>query len=409
MKLSKRMVLLLAFTVAVFGTSCSGGGGGAGGGGQGTLNLGLIDASTHDFRAVFVTIDAVEVHLGGNENNPNRWRQTAMPVSPLTVNLLDLVNGVREDLGLVNLTAHRYTQMRLIIGKNPGPGIHPFANYVITNTNPVEVHELKIPSGTKTGFKIVNGFTIFAGQTTELLLDFDACRSVVRAGNSGQWLLKPTVKVLDTAEYAIVKGRVVDDGIVPAGINGAVVSMQKYDASATDEKDVVSVVATTITDSIEVTPGNIEDGYFTLFVAPLLTGESYNLVVYKDGMLPDFMKITSLGMGETRILGDTQLSAATATGNVNGLVTINGVNPAEAYATLSFRQEAAFPGPTNEEIEIVTLNVLTGHTYNVQLPENNYHLVASTFFGFATETYSPVNVSAVAPLILDIDFTTPQL
>jgi hypothetical protein len=398
------MGLLLALVVLVFGTGCSGGGGG----GIGNLRLGLVDASTHDFKAVYVTIDAVEVHLGGNENNPNRWKQTAMPVSPLTVNLLALVNGVREDLGLVDLTAGDYTQMRLIIGDIPGPGIHPFANYVITNTNPVEIYELKIPSGSNTGFKIVNGFTINPGRTTELLLDFDACRSIVQAGNSGQWLLKPTVKVLDTAEYAIVKGRVIDDdSLNPSGINEAMVSIQTYDTLAADEKDVVSVVAATVTDSVEVSPATFEDGYFTLFVAPLDTGESYNLVVYKDGMLPDFTKITSLDMGETLILPDMHLSVAD-TGNVNGQVTIPGADPTEAYATLSFRQQAAFPGIPPEEIEIVTLNVLTGHAYDVSLPESDYRLVASTFFGFMTEVYDPVSVVADDETLLVIDFTTPQ-
>ena len=77
---------------------------------------------------------------------------------------------------------------------------HPYANYVIIDKDPNDAidpvsHELKVPSGDKTGVKIVGGYFISANQTTELILDFDACRSVVQAGNSGQWHLKPTIKL----------------------------------------------------------------------------------------------------------------------------------------------------------------------------------------------------------------------
>jgi hypothetical protein len=37
-------------------------------------------------------------------------------------------------------------------------------------------------------------------------LDFDASRSIVKAGSSGKWLLKPTIKVLDTEEYSVISG-----------------------------------------------------------------------------------------------------------------------------------------------------------------------------------------------------------
>ena len=67
-----------------------------------------------------------------------------------------------------------------------------YANYVIdTDEN---YQELKIPSGINTGIKIVHGFTISTDQTTELILDFNAEKSVVIADNSGNWLLKPTIK-----------------------------------------------------------------------------------------------------------------------------------------------------------------------------------------------------------------------
>jgi len=386
MKSRKFCYFLFAIVMLVALTACGGGGGSDSSGGSGSLSLSLTDASSSDYKAVVVTVDEIQVHVQGNGNSPNDWKSVDMPISPLTVNLLELVNGVREDLGLVDLQAGSYTQMRLIIGDSPNPDTLPFANYVITNTDPTEIHELKIPSGDKSGFKIVQGFTIAADQNTELILDFDACRSVVQAGNSGQWLLKPTVKVRNTADYAIIEGRVTDDTPSAMGLNGVMVTVQKYDGTAIDSKDKVMVVAATLTDSLKTEAGEeIADteGNFSIFVEPLADGEHYYLVAYTADKIPDFLIIEELAEGEVKTDQDLILSE-TASETVTGSVTINGVNNTEYYATLSFRQAV----PDDEMIEIKAINVLNTTTYFEDLPADLYTLVASTLFGFATEEYS---------------------
>ena len=116
----------------------------------------------------------VDVHADADA--ADAWTTVATPNK--TSNLLDLANGVREDLALVKLADGLYTQMRLIIGTNPDSGLnilnrtHPYANYVIDLSD--AAHELKVPSGLQTGIKLVQGFEINANSTTELNLDFDA-------------------------------------------------------------------------------------------------------------------------------------------------------------------------------------------------------------------------------------------
>ena len=405
MKSRQFFCFLFAIITIFILTACSGGGGGSSDG-IGTLSLSLTDASSSDYKAVVVTIDEIQVHIKGNGNSPNNWKAVDMPISPLTINLLDLVNGVREDLGLVDLKARSYTQMRLIIGDTPNPDTLPFANYVITNTDPVEIHELKIPSGDKTGFKIVNGFTIAADQKTELILDFDACRSVVQAGNSGQWLLKPTVKVRNTTNYAIIEGRVTDDTPSAMGINGVLVTVQKYDGTAIDPKDKVVVVAATLTDFLKTEAGDeIPDteGNFSIFLEPLANGEHYYLVAYTDGYIPDFLIIAELEERQTKLLEDLILSED-GSGTLAGLVTINGADNTEQYATLSFRQGV----PNDEMIEIKSINVLNTYPYSVDLPEELYTLVASTLFGFETEEYTSLTVETGVTTTQDVELTTPD-
>ena len=261
----------------------------------------------------------------------------ARPARP--TDLLDLVNGVREELGIVDLDDGPYTQMRLIIGDQPDGGInvlsrsHPFANYVITEPD-LEYHALKVPSGPQTGIKIVHGFEISADQTTELTLDFDAARSVVKAGSSGNWLLKPTVKVLDLPEYAIVRGKVTTEGDPEANrtaIPGALVSAQQQDAEGNPV-----VFASTVTGA---------DGSYALFIKPdpddvqIQFDNRYDIVASLKGYEANCVEvITTPRMNQDPGTTSVTLAGPMATGTMTGAVTISGGGQ-DQYVTLSFRQE----------------------------------------------------------------------
>jgi hypothetical protein len=373
MKRNAKSVMAFALVIlfSLF-MGCGGGGGGGstvGSGGTGTLSLSLTDATTLDYEAVYVTIDRVDVHLGGNENSPNNWETVARPEK--TYNLLELVNGVREHLGLADLQAGEYTQMRLIIGNTPDSGLnifsrpHPFANYVVLKDTG-EVYELKVPSGPQTGIKLVHGFTIEEDQTTELILDFSAHASVVKAGASGLWLLKPTIKVVDTKNYAIISGAVSGGAVA---LPGVLVSAQIYDPDAVDPKDRVVVWTSTVTD---------ENGGFKLF----LRQGTYNIVVYGAGYFPEVECPVPLNSRDVIELPDFALESA-PTGTILGDVIIAGAD-ADQHATISFRQFWDCDGDVDTEgdiveFEVTSVNVIDGGNYEVTLPVGIYDIVASTF------------------------------
>jgi hypothetical protein len=326
--------------------------------------LSLTDATTLYYKAVYVTIARVDVHLGGNENSPNNWKTVATPAR--TYNLLELVNGVREHLGLAELDAGSYTQMRLIIGSEPdddGLNIfhtpHPHANYVVL-AGTDEIHELKVPSGPQTGIKLVHGFTVMENQTTELILDFNAATSVVKAGASGLWLLKPTIKVLNTEEYCIVSGTVEDEG--SNGLPGVLISAQIYDDSADDPKDSVVIQTSTVTD---------ENGEYKLFLEP----GKYNIVAYGTGYIPAVECSVELEAGVLIEDLNFELWPAEA-GTVDISVSIAAAEE-DQHATISFRQWVDCNG-VDTEFEVVSVNVGNDGTFELELPAGFYDVVASS-------------------------------
>ncbi len=364
------------FPLIIF-AACGGGGGesSSSSGGTGTVNMSLTDASTAEYRAVYVSIQKVEVHKDGGD-----WKTVA--TLNKTYNLLNLVNGVREQLALATLEKGHYTQMRLILMNAPDSSInilsqaHPYANYVIDNTD--QYHELKVPSGYQSGIKIVQGFDINENQTTELILDFDVSKSIVNAGDSGKWLLQPTIKVLNTKECSIVSGNVKSGN---EGLEGVLVSAQTYNASATDPKDRVVVEASTITDS---------NGNYKLFVAP----GSYALVAYKKGYAPSYQKI-SLSSGAT-YTQNISLST-TETGTLAGTMNVGGND--EQYVTISIRKDVLIDG-SSQPIEVKSWNVIGA--YSKTLPVDEYVAVASSY-GQQTQTNS-ITISSGKTTNLSLNF-----
>jgi len=136
---------LMVFTVS----SCGGSSGGNGNTGQ--VSVKLTDAPTSDYHAVYVTISQIQVHRSGEAEG--QWQTILSPNS--TYNLLDLVNGKTQNLGIASLATGTYTQMRLILADTPDLDTnilgqaHPYANYLINASD--EVIELKVPSGLRRG------------------------------------------------------------------------------------------------------------------------------------------------------------------------------------------------------------------------------------------------------------------
>lgn len=385
------MLLSGAVIAGLMSIVATGGGGTAGiAEGIGTLSLGLTDAATDDYKAVYVTIKEVSVHTSVDEENAGdngdngenggdetgSWKVIAEPNK--TYNLLELVNSVVENLGLGELQAGHYTQMRLLLGSTADDELnilgeaHPYPNYVVSNLD--EYQELKIPSGYQTGIKLVHEFDVQPGVTTELILDFDASKSIVTKNNG--LLLKPTIKVTGVTESKVIQGRVVydEDGeegeTEPIGVAGVYVSAQIYDPGAVDPKDEVVISAGTITN---------DEGYFSLRLDP----GTYYLVAYRDyregenNYLPACQMLT-VDLESAVDEPEINLGISEAGGAISGNVEIADGGQDQSVG-ISFRQSTdCGDGQGDVQIEITSVNVANGGSYSVTLPEGTYSIVAST-------------------------------
>ena len=97
--------------------------------------------------------------------------------------LLQLQNGIDTTIVNDSLPPGEVQEVRLVLGNN---------NTIMVDS---VIHDLKVPSGQKSGLKIKLNQVLVQDSLASITLDFDAGKSVVAKGN-GTYSLKPVIKVL---------------------------------------------------------------------------------------------------------------------------------------------------------------------------------------------------------------------
>ncbi len=194
--------------------SCGGGGSSVTPSGQtGQLSVLLTDSSGCDIDQVFVNVRKVRVHKSADaEDVDDGWTTIIPPNAPVKIDLLSLQNGLFESLGLAPLAPGHYTQIRLYLEKT--------GNSVVVDG---QTSPLKVPSGFQSGIKIIHDFDIEPGKIEEIFLDFDPCRSVVKAHD--KYILKPVIRAIVKSISGAIVGAVDQlsaNVTVKAEINGHV-------------------------------------------------------------------------------------------------------------------------------------------------------------------------------------------
>jgi hypothetical protein len=342
---SKKHIILSCMALLVAFTSGCGGGGSSTSqpsSQQGMLNVSMTDASTSGFDAVFVTVSKFRVHQSAtaSENDPGWSEITLNP--PKKLNLLKLTNGVLESLGQMPLSAGHYTQLRLVLVMNTAS--NPVANSVVLTGTDTEI-PLITPSALQSGIKLINEFDVAPGQRVDLVLDFDALKSIVSRGN-GSYALKPVIKVIPS---------------VLTGIDGFVDPHMLSDNVMVSSEQSGTVVRSTVPD-----PQTGE------FLIDHLAAGNYDLVITADGFTTAVIagvpvsNVTSSALVTIVSTSSAPITLLTSTvHHLSGTVTLNPPSTT-TVAFVATTQTFTGGGPT-VTVKTTAADMLTG-AYALALP-----------------------------------------
>ena len=345
---SKQILSFLAFVMLAFATACGSGGGGSGMSGQpGAVSVSLTDAPACGFDAVNVTVSKVRIHQSdtADDNTPG-WTEITLNPSR-KINLLDLNDPTQPNfalltLGQTPLAAGHYTQLRLVLDRNTGQSL---ANSVVLSGIPGEI-ALDTPSAIQSGIKLIHQFTVDSGQRVDLLLDFDACHSIVKTGN-GKYILKPVIKVIPTVLNGI-------NGFVDKTLPNVVVSAQQSG------------------NIVRATMLNTQTGeFFLAHLAPgnydvVITADSHATAVISGVPVPNDTSVTPISTS-----GTSFSLANSSTQAITGTVTLN---PADDDGTVIVAAKQSLSGGPTVTVKSVVAAVLDAtlpigdYGYNMTLP-----------------------------------------
>lgn len=236
------------------------------GSGTARVNIYLTDDPA-DYDKVLIDIQEVRVHTSETaEENDGGWVTLAGTRTGI-YDLLELSGGLDTLLGTAELPAGKISQIRLILGSN---------NTLVIDEEEID---LKTPSAQQSGLKLKVNTVLNAGITYDIILDFDVARSIVRAGNSGNYNLKPVIRAIAQAQDGAICGKVLPLESSPV------------------------VYAITGTDSLSAFPN--EQGKF-LFKG--LEPGTYTLVlVPEDGYQTKTLNGVAVSLGQVNDLGTIQI------------------------------------------------------------------------------------------------------
>jgi Domain of unknown function (DUF4382) len=330
--------------------------------GMGTVTVMLSDPATCQapngpFSHVYVTITDVQANVSSTAGaSDSGWVDLAPNLSknPKQVDLLGLANNqcFLASLGdPMQLQAGTYQQIRVILAANnatvSGNLCGSSTNCVMLTSDSTNTpHTLLLSSEAKTGIKIPGsqissgGFTIGAGQTKDLDIDFLTCESIVQEGN-GQYRLKPVLHAGEVSAISTsINGSVVDSATGKA-VNGTVfVALEQPDTTANMIHRVVMYA--------QVNP----DGTFTF--CPVPTG-TYDVVLMGTNAAGSFYQptiVTGVTVGSTVGTVKIYLPATAPNASLSGTVTAQNSSNAGSVA----------------DVDLSALEAVGGVTYTIPLP-----------------------------------------
>ena len=393
MRRFSRFFSFAAVCTAALLAACGGGGsdsgssGGGGSGATGILKVGLTDAAACGYDEVNVTVGRVRVHQSATAGQSDSgWQE--LVVSPARqVDLLSLNNGVVDELGQVSVPTGRYNQLQLVLLVNGNSA--PWVNAVTPTATGVEA-PLATPAASQSGLRIPASIDIVENQIADYVIDFDACKSVVRLGATGPYNLKPVLSLVQRVNSAGMR------------VVGYVATALPADTTKVSVQSAGAEVKSTPPDST---------GRFTLYPVPAGT---YDLVVSAVGRVPAVVTgvvVTNTAETLVNATGDRIDPPASGTNRTIAGTVSTGTTPIDAMIEIIKK----YTGGPNVVVATAPVNGTTGafaYTVNSGAPvraafsPTTAPLVFSPDLSPPTGRYTVDAIAGGSRKSLDVDVTT---
>lgn len=361
-----------------------------------TVNVAVSDPATCSapqgpFRHIYLTITDVQINASASAgDNDAGWIDLTpnLQQNPQQVDMLGQANN-QCFLAMLSsgteLQPGSYQQIRIVLASNStsvsGNVCGNTANCVTLTSDPLSTPQpLLLSSESQTGLKIPSGqisggqFTIAAGQTKDLDVDFDACASIVTQGN-GKYRLKP---VLHAGEVSLtsssINGTIVDSVTGQSIVGGnTVVALEQKDSTGIDR--VIMETVTNPTGAFVFCP--VPAGTYDVVVAAVSGSHVAYGITLITGVQPGNalgnVLLTPQGGGSTTAASITgQITTSTGSAATSADITLSALQPitengatvqvtvplaTQSAVTVSLTTAAAAACPANTDCISYTLSV----------------------------------------------------
>ena len=266
------------------------------------VRLVLVDAPG-DYMEVNVEI--VDIQYNSSEDDGG-WKSFDREY-PINVDLTELIADNTLLLSDEIIPSGMLKQIRLVLSDN---------NNIVIEGEPEPI-DLDTPSAQQSGLKLKLDTELEPGFSYTFILDWDVDKSIVKAGNSGKYNLKPVINVIAEVNSGTVKGNVIGK-----------LSISEADAVALENVTVGVFSVNDLDNSVSSTQTDV-NGDFTFLG---LAGGSYIFKImnlgYQDYETPQDTPIV-VEVGVVNVLGESieLLLSDSIKGNVVGKLTVDDENP----------------------------------------------------------------------------------
>ncbi len=253
--------LLAAAGASLLFTACGGGGGPAPTApATGIISIAITDAPVDE-------VSAVNVQFTGVTLKPASGDEIQIVFdAPKDFDLLTLTGGATAELLPDTVVpVGGYNWMRLAVNAEFD---NVYDSYAITPTGQVE---LRVPSGSQNGLKLVSGFTVTQDQSTHLVIDWDLRKALSDPVGQPGLHLRPALRVTDMALFGTLSGTIAEALVM--------------DTSCSNDLAAQSGNAVYIYSGMIDTPGDIGDAENDPFMTATVTQDGAGAYTYEVNFL----------------------------------------------------------------------------------------------------------------------------